>query len=119
MTYDNNNNSSSNSSTSFDHIPPEVICEYILPFIGNHQYRFIASINRFFYNNYLVLYSDKTTTYDVATIVRYLIEECDANLHVTDNDGDRLLHCASAGNQLHVVQYLVEHCQVDMTGQKS
>jgi len=43
-------------------------------------------------------------------IVKYLIEECNANVEAGDEFGETPLHCASIHEQLEIVKYLIEEC---------
>jgi hypothetical protein len=49
-------------------IPSELFIQYILPFVGRHQYRFVAAVNHNFHNFYVTVFPKKWTHYNVSTI---------------------------------------------------
>lgn len=48
-------------------------------------------------------------------VVKYLLEECSADVHAKFNGGYTALHAASIGGHLNIVQYLVERYKVDIS----
>jgi Ankyrin repeats (3 copies) len=51
---------------------------------------------------------------NMAHVIRYLVESCNANVDAVDGDGFTLLHRASFNNQWRLIPYLMERCQVDI-----
>ena len=47
-------------------------------------------------------------------IVKFLIENCDANVNAIDSNGWTALHLTSKFGHLDIVRYLIENCSVDM-----
>jgi ankyrin repeat protein len=48
-------------------------------------------------------------------VVKYLYEECHANVEAKDNDGYTPIICASINGYLEIVKYLVEECHATIT----
>jgi hypothetical protein len=49
-------------------IPSELFIQYILPFVGDHQYRFVAAVNHNFHTAYVAAFPNKVTRFNVSTI---------------------------------------------------
>jgi hypothetical protein len=49
-------------------IPLELLIQYILPFVGRHQYRFVATVNHNFHTAYVTVFPKKVTRSNVSTI---------------------------------------------------
>jgi hypothetical protein len=56
------------TATTFDDIPSELFIQYILPFVGRHQYRFVAAVNHNFHTAYVTAFPKKVTRFNVSTI---------------------------------------------------
>jgi hypothetical protein len=53
---------------TLEDIPSELFIQQILPFVGRHQYRFVAAVNRSFHTAYLTSFPKKVTRFNVSTI---------------------------------------------------
>jgi hypothetical protein len=56
------------TTPTFDDIPWEVLTQHIIPFIGSHQYCFVASVNQKFHTAYVKVFPRKLTYYNVSTV---------------------------------------------------
>jgi hypothetical protein len=59
---------SKDTTQTFEDIPSELFIQYILPFVGRHQYRFVATVNHNFHTAYVTAFSKKVTRVNVSTI---------------------------------------------------
>jgi hypothetical protein len=53
---------------TLENIPSELFIQYILPFVGRHQYLFVAAVNHHFHAAYLTVFPKKVTRFNVSTI---------------------------------------------------
>jgi hypothetical protein len=56
------------TTTTLEDIPSEVFIQYILPFVGRHQYRFVAAVNRNFHTAYVTAFPKKMTRFNLSTM---------------------------------------------------
>ena len=47
-------------------------------------------------------------------VVKYLKENVNCDLDITNSKGQMAIHLESAGGKIDVVQYLVEECSIDL-----
>jgi hypothetical protein len=89
---------------TLEDIPSELFIQYILPFVGRHQYRFVAAVNRNFHTAYVAVFTKKVTRFNVSTIEHAKIC-CDEwkNQYLCPNT---LCHIAAREGNLTVLKYL-------------
>jgi hypothetical protein len=56
------------TTPTLEDIPSELFIQHILPFVGRHQYRFVAAVNRNFHTAYVTAFPKKVTCFNVSTI---------------------------------------------------
>jgi hypothetical protein len=56
------------TTSTLEDIPSELFIQYILPFVGRHQYRFVAAVNHNFHTAYVTAFPKKATCYNVSTM---------------------------------------------------
>jgi hypothetical protein len=56
------------TTPTLEDIPSELFIQHILPFVGDHQYRFVAAVNRNFHTAYVTAFPKKVTHNNVSTI---------------------------------------------------
>jgi hypothetical protein len=85
-------------------IPSELFIRHILPFVGDHQYRFVAAVNRNFHTAYVTIFPKKVTRFNVSTIEHAKI--CfDENKDQYDHQR-MLCNIAAGEGNLSVLKYL-------------
>jgi hypothetical protein len=92
------------TTPTLEDIPSELFIQYILPFVGRRQYRFVAAVNRNFHTAYVTAFPEKVTHYNVSTIEHAKIYYDDIMDH---SSLQNILCCTAArdGN-LTVLKYL-------------
>jgi hypothetical protein len=90
--------------STLEDIPSELFIQYILPFVGRHQYRFVAAVNRNFHTAYVTAFPEKLTFYNVSTIEHAKI--CYDDL--TNLSSPQHILCCTAAREgnLSVLKYL-------------
>jgi hypothetical protein len=56
------------TTPTLEDLPSELFIHHILPFVGRHQYRFVAAVNRNFRAAYVTAFPKKVTCFNVSTI---------------------------------------------------
>jgi hypothetical protein len=92
------------TTPTFDDIPSEVFIQYILPFVGRHQYRFVAAVDRYFHTAYVAAFPEKVTCYDASTIEHAKI--CFNEKKIQYHFQCFLCDIAARGGHLTVLKYL-------------
>jgi hypothetical protein len=92
------------TTPTLEDIPSELFIQYILPFVGDHQYRFVAAVNRNFHTAYVAAFPIKETRFNVSTIEH-------AKICFDENKGDfydkgMLCDIAAREGNLTVLKYL-------------
>jgi hypothetical protein len=87
---------------TLEDIPSELFIQYILPFVGRHQYRFVAAVNRNFHTAYVTAFPKKVTRFNVSTIehAKICFDEKKGPYH------PRLCEKAAREGNLTVLKYL-------------
>jgi hypothetical protein len=90
---------------TLEDIPSELFIQYILPFVGRHQYRFVAAVNRNFHTAYVTAFPKKVTRFNVSTIEHAKI--CFDEWKIIKYRRPSILCCIAArGGNLTVLKYL-------------
>jgi hypothetical protein len=92
------------TTPTLEDIPLELFIQYILPFVGRHQYRFVAGVNHNFHTAYLTVFPKKVTRFKLSTMEHAKICFDEIKRHYYH---PRILCCIAArqGN-LAVLKYL-------------
>jgi alpha-N-acetylglucosamine transferase len=90
--------------TTFDDIPSELLIQYILPFVGRHQYRFVATVDHNFHTAYSTVFPEKVTHFNVSTIEH--VKTCFDEIMRQYHHPRILCHIAAREGNLAVLKYL-------------
>jgi hypothetical protein len=94
---------------TLEDIPSELFIRHILPFVGRHQYRFVAAVNRNFHTAYVTAFPKKVTRVNVSTIEHAKI--CFAEKKGNYHHPCILCRMAAREGNLSVLKYLRSiHC---------
>jgi hypothetical protein len=88
-----------------------MINEYLLPKAIKRRSSIIEYADKRFYKRTPLHVASE---YGKVEIVKYLIEQCHANVEEKDNYGWTPLHIASARGKIKVVKYLIEQCHANV-----
>jgi hypothetical protein len=94
-------------------IPSELFIQYILPFVGFHQNRFMAAVNHSFHTAYLAAFPEKETRFNLSTMEHVKIR---SDENKGDNRHRYILCCIAAreGNLTVLKKLRSIHCPWDM-----
>jgi hypothetical protein len=90
-----------------ENLPTDVWMQYILPFVGKDQFRFVASVNRKMYRLYTTVFTEKTTRYNVSTLE--LAQMCCSDLLRVDMGHlirAKLCRIAARQGNLEIIDYV-------------
>jgi Ankyrin repeats (many copies) len=93
-----------------DIISIEILKEYIMPYVGNHQFRFVAGVSRTFYEAYVTANTNNLVEYTVTEYNLSTMEHAKICYDETRSDTERCHLCVSAARHgsIPVLRYLKE-----------
>jgi hypothetical protein len=56
------------ATPTLEEIPSELFIQYFLPFVGCHQYRFVAAVNHNFHSTYVTAFPETVTYFNLTTM---------------------------------------------------
>lgn len=88
-------------------VPLEVLTNFVVPYVGDYQFRYVASVNRKFYTSYTTVYKDRRTHYNLSTLEHAKL--CYEDLRITGTYEHKSL-CAKLARmgKLHVIWSLCQ-----------
>jgi hypothetical protein len=92
------------TTLTLENIPSALFIQHILPFVGQHQYRFVATVNHNFHTAYLSMFPKKVTRLNVSTMEHAKI--CFDEWKIRYRQPSILCCIAAREGNLSVLQYL-------------
>jgi hypothetical protein len=86
-------------------VPLEVLMNFIVPYVGDHQFRYVAAVNRKFYAAYTSVYNERNTYYNLSSLDHAKLCYEDFRAVGTYEQNSLCARLARMG-KLHVIWYL-------------
>jgi hypothetical protein len=78
---------SKETTPTLEDIPSELFIQHIVPFVGCHQYRFVAAVNRNLHTAYVTVFPKKVTRFNLSTTE-------DAKICFDEKKGNYSIQCS-------------------------